>query len=543
MAVDSPVLLPVILCGGSGTRLWPLSRETYPKQFLALTGVHTLLQETVLRLHGQRTPLPVAEQPLLVCNVEHRFLAASQLQDVGIRGASILLEPEGRNTAPALTLAALHASASGADPVLIAMPADHVIADLPAFHSAAADAFLLAQRGGLVAFGIEVDRPETGYGYIRKGVAVEGMDGAAFDIASFSEKPDVVEAQAYLESGEHLWNSGLFMVRASVWLTAVGSCRPDILGACEDAMKDAKRDLDFVRPDAECFRACPTDSIDYAVMERLPDRPDLGVPAYVVPLRAGWSDIGAWDALWECRERDGNGNALVGDAVQHKCADTLLLSSNRLVVGVGLEQIFVVETPDAVLDGESALQPDQHSVADLTRSYIRSGVIMRAERHWTDDEEAPRYGNVVLRGARLLNAAKEESHRFEVKEDIMLEVDYDILDDSAPVNLHIHLKDLAGHHILVAMNNRHVDGGAQRKPGRYKAECRLRAPLLNNGDYRIDLEIWPGEPMDPKYLYSQLLNFTVFDNNAAAGVRGNWPNQWPNCLVRPDIPWAVTSRP
>jgi mannose-1-phosphate guanylyltransferase/mannose-6-phosphate isomerase len=346
MNPSTNALLPVMLCGGAGTRLWPLSRETYPKQFLALAGARTMLQDTALRLQGLGQ-IQVVNAPVVVCNAEHRFLAASQLMEAGLRGAHIVLEPAGRNTAPALTLAALQAQADGSDPVLLAMPADHVMADLPAFHSAIEQAFTIACGGAMVTFGIVADKPETGYGYIECGQAFRG--GSALQIISFAEKPDAERAQAYLKAGNYLWNSGLFMVRTSVWLKAIQSCRADIYAACATAMASAQKDVDFIRPNADAFKACPSDSIDYAVMERLPDRADLGIPACVVPLQAGWSDLGAWDALWEVRERDGDGNAYVGDTVQHGCTNSLLLSSSRLVAGVGLDNIAVVETPDAIL--------------------------------------------------------------------------------------------------------------------------------------------------------------------------------------------------
>jgi mannose-1-phosphate guanylyltransferase/mannose-6-phosphate isomerase len=342
----TPSLLPVILCGGSGTRLWPLSRETYPKQFLALADSQTMLQQTATRLQGLTAQIPQTPAPLLVCNVEHRFLAASQLMHAGIQGATILLEPVGRNTAPALTLAALHACMDGADPVLLAMPADHVVGDRQAFHDAVQKAYVHACEGSMATFGIVAERPETGYGYIQYSKA--GEQGV-HHIVSFAEKPDVDRARQYLEMGNYLWNSGLFMVRSSTWIKAMQHCRPDILDACQSAMKSSRRDLDFVRPDATAFEACPSDSIDYAVMERLPAMPELGIAAKVVSLKAGWSDVGAWDALWDVRERDSEGNALMGDAVQYGCANSLLLSSSRLVAGVGLQDVVVVETPDAIL--------------------------------------------------------------------------------------------------------------------------------------------------------------------------------------------------
>ncbi|MFN9728448.1 mannose-1-phosphate guanylyltransferase/mannose-6-phosphate isomerase [Acidovorax sp.] len=373
-------LLPVVLCGGSGSRLWPLSRESYPKQFLSLTGSRTMLQETALRLRGLGH-LPVASAPILVCNAEHRFLAASQMQEAGVSRAQIVLEPAGRSTAPALTLAALQAQVqvpeqspaqppawglpqpdrlthtllpgqpgpggdNASDPILLAMPADHVMADLQAFHAAIQQAYPIALGGAMVTFGIVADKPETGYGYIECG---QPWHAGGHQIASFAEKPDLARARAYLNAGNYLWNSGLFMVRASVWIKAIQQCRPDIYQACAAAMANAQIDADFVRPNTPAFSACPSDSIDYAVMERLPARPDLQIPACVVPLQAGWSDLGAWDALWQVRQHDTQGNAHVGDTIQHGCTNSLLLSSSRLVAGVGLDNIAVIETPDAIL--------------------------------------------------------------------------------------------------------------------------------------------------------------------------------------------------
>lgn len=340
-------LLPVILCGGSGTRLWPLSRESYPKQFLALLGAQTMLQQTATRLHGLSTDIPLAPAPLLVCNEEHRFLVASQLLDAGVSGATILLEPVARNTAPALTLAALQARAWGADPVMLAMPADHVVADLNAFHHAVQTAYDAACKGHVVTFGVVADYPETGYGYIRHDLAqVRGVHL----VESFTEKPNADIARQYLAAGNYLWNSGLFMLRASAWLQAIGHCRPDILEACQNSMQAARHDLDFIRPVVAAFAASPSDSIDYAVMEKLPAHPEWGLVPCVVPLQAGWSDLGAWNAVWSVSERDAQGNALLGDAVvQQSCTNSLLMSSSRLVAGVGLQNLIVVETPDAVL--------------------------------------------------------------------------------------------------------------------------------------------------------------------------------------------------
>jgi mannose-1-phosphate guanylyltransferase/mannose-6-phosphate isomerase len=320
-----------------------------------------MLQDTVTRLQGLPASVDVLA-PIVVCNAEHRFIAASQLAAVRME-ARILLEPCGRNTAPALTLAALQICEDGADPILLAMPADNVVADRPAMHAAVIQAVAAAEAGAMVTFGIVADRPETGYGYIQRGAA---QGDGTYRIASFAEKPDADTARSYLESGDYLWNSGLFIVRASIWLKAISALRHDILDACTAAMQRAVRDLDFVRPNIAAFTACPSDSIDYAVMERLPTLPEVGIPSCVVPMQAGWSDLGAWDALWDALDHDENNNATVGDTILHGSADSLLLATNRLVAGVGLNNIVVVETPDAVLVADRAqTQAVKHVVTRL----------------------------------------------------------------------------------------------------------------------------------------------------------------------------------
>ncbi|KAA6181875.1 mannose-1-phosphate guanylyltransferase/mannose-6-phosphate isomerase [Thiohalocapsa marina] len=349
-------LQPVILSGGSGTRLWPLSREAYPKQFLPLTSHHTMLQETVRRLDGladehPRQGLHVLE-PIVVCNETHRFLVAEQLRLLERRAAAILLEPAGRNTAPALTLAALTATEQGADPVLLVMPADHVIVNEAGFRAAVADGCLLAEQGAVITFGVVPNQPETGYGYIRQGapLAHEGLQGRAFRLQAFVEKPDRATADDYLASGEYLWNSGIFMLRASVWLRLIERFRGDIFAAVRRAIAGGRRDGEFMRLDAEQFRACPADSIDYAVMEGLSgEGADAEHPAVVLPLDVGWSDVGAWSALWEVREQDEAGNVLEGDAFVHDAANNLVIAQQRMVAAVGVNDLIIVETPDAVL--------------------------------------------------------------------------------------------------------------------------------------------------------------------------------------------------
>lgn len=360
--------------------MWPLSRESYPKQFLALTGRHTMLQDTALRLQGLPDSVDVMA-PIVVCNAEHRFLAASQLSTVQTAKPHILLEPVGRNTAPALTLAALQGCASGGDPILLAMPADHVVTDRPAFHAAVLKALSIATEGGMVTFGILADRPETGYGYIQRGAP---QSHGAYRIASFAEKPDLDTARRYVESGGYFWNSGLFMMRASVWLKAIEHCRHDILQACTAAMTHSVRDLDFVRPDAAAFKACPSDSIDYAVMERLPALPELDIPACVLPLQAGWSDLGAWDAVWDVLDHDANGNAIVGEGVLHDSTGSLVLASSRLVAGVGLKHLVIIETPDAVLVVDKAqTQAVKQVVAQLkAQGHALANTHRKVHRPW-----------------------------------------------------------------------------------------------------------------------------------------------------------------
>jgi mannose-1-phosphate guanylyltransferase/mannose-6-phosphate isomerase len=321
------MIQPVVLCGGSGTRLWPLSREHHPKPLHAVNGERTLLQETALRCR-----IPDAGEPLLVCNESHRFLVQDQLRRAGVRPRAILLESKGRGTAPALTLAAIHA-VTAEDPVMIAMPSDHFIAQREAFQRAMARGAAAAARGAIVAFGVPPASAETGYGYIR-------ADGEY--IREFCEKPDAAKAQEYFASGQYLWNAGIFAVRASVWLDAIGEFRPDIFKACERAYRQGKRDGGFYRVDAAAFAECPSDSIDYAVMEKVAD-------AMVVRLDAGWSDVGAWDAFWDIEAKDTDGNVIHGDVHTADTKNALLIAQHRLLACVGLEDVVVIETPDAVM--------------------------------------------------------------------------------------------------------------------------------------------------------------------------------------------------
>lgn len=333
---------PVILSGGSGTRLWPLSREHYPKQLLSLYGDLTMLQDTVNRLDG----IAQLQDPILVCNEQHRFLVAEQMRELGRTAARVILESVGRNTAPALTIAALWATQGNEDPILIVMPADHVIRDNAVFHEVIARALHLAEDGYMITFGVIPTAAETGYGYIKKGTVVNGAENI-FSVSAFVEKPDSATAERYVESQEYFWNSGIFMLRASVWLEQIAKYRPDIAQSCRQAFDQRKDDSDFLRLDAKLFVACPSESIDYAVMEKAAGLKDSRVA--VVPFSAGWSDLGAWTALYDINEADQYGNVVKGDVLAHDTHDSLLISEHRLVASVGLSDVIVIETSDAVL--------------------------------------------------------------------------------------------------------------------------------------------------------------------------------------------------
>ncbi|MGH8212313.1 MAG: mannose-1-phosphate guanylyltransferase/mannose-6-phosphate isomerase [Rhodanobacteraceae bacterium] len=348
-------LQPVILSGGSGTRLWPASRESHPKQLLSLFGRNSMLQETLLRVSE------TSRAPILVCNEEYRFMVAEQIRQLGI-DAELLLEPVGRNTAPALTLAALLASGKD-DPILLVMPADHSIAATEGFRETVAAGLPAAREGAFVTFGVQPTRPETGYGYLRRGTSADSQ--GVFGLEEFVEKPDAVTAQCYLEDGMHLWNSGIFMMRASVWLDAIQALGPSTFSACQRAMQGCKRDGDFLRVDRGAFANCPSDSIDYAVMEKLSAHPQLG-RAVIVPLAARWSDIGAWDAVWEHADKDENGNAVQGKALAQGSRNSLVLAQSRVVAVVGCEDLVVVDTPDALLVADRrATQEVRRAVAVL----------------------------------------------------------------------------------------------------------------------------------------------------------------------------------
>lgn len=340
------MLVPVILSGGAGTRLWPLSRELHPKQLLALTTKRSMLQETALRLAGVE-----ASAPILVCNEAHRFLVAEQLRLIDVKPSAILLEPLGRNTAPAIALAAhtalKRAPKADSDPVLLVLPADHVIRDVTAFQAAVRTALPMVQQGGLATFGIVARSAHTGYGYIRRGAAI----GAVHRIDAFVEKPDLARAQEFVDSGEYYWNSGMFMFQARRYLEELERWAPAIAKVCRAAFEAASEDLDFIRVDAKKFAECPSDSIDYAVMEKTGD-------AIVVPLDAGWSDVGSWSSLHEASEADTHGNVVRGDVMIEDSAGCYLYAESRLVAAVGLTDHVVVETKDAILVAPKARVSD-----------------------------------------------------------------------------------------------------------------------------------------------------------------------------------------
>ena len=350
-------LIPVILSGGAGTRLWPLSREMYPKQLLALTGKHTMLQDTALRLAG----IAGAQPPIVVCNEAHRFTVAEQLRALGVTPAAILLEPAGRNTAPAVALAALKALELDPKAVIVVAPADHVIRDVRAFQAAAGAAAGIAQGGKLVTFGIVAHAPETGYGYIRRG---EGP-GPAYPVAQFIEKPPLDVATQFVASGDYFWNSGMFVFEAARYLSELGAFAPDILAASTAALAAAKSDLDFVRIDKAEFEKCRSESIDYAVMEKTRD-------AVVLPLDAGWSDVGSWSSLFDALPADEEGNVLQGDVLVHDTHDCYVHSTSRLVAAVGMDDHVIVETKDAILVAPKERVQDVKELVALIKKAGRS---------------------------------------------------------------------------------------------------------------------------------------------------------------------------
>ena len=355
------MITPVILSGGSGTRLWPLSRKLHPKQFINLVNDTTLFQDTILRL-----PKDIAD-PLIICNEEHRFLAAEQLRQINRKSNGIILEPIGKNTAPAITLAALKFINNGEDPLLLVLSADHLIQNINTFHQSIKTAGELAEKNKLVTFGIVPDKAETGYGYIKADI-----DSTAdyYNIQSFTEKPSQEDAQKYLDSGNYLWNSGMFMFKASIYLQELEKFEPEILASCKKSCQTEYKDKDFIRLNKDEFYQCPEQSIDYAVMEHTKD----GV---VVPLDANWSDIGSWDALWDAKNKDSNGNVSKGDVILNGVKNTYTYSSNRLVSAIGVSDLVIVDTQDALLIADKNHSQNIKDIVNQLKKENRS----EAENH------------------------------------------------------------------------------------------------------------------------------------------------------------------
>lgn len=350
---------PVIMCGGVGSRLWPVSRVAYPKQFLPLVTSQSMLRETLARVTGDAG----SQAPILLANEEHRFLVASQMQEAGIANSRIILEPQGRNTAPAIALAALSVAAKDPTGIMVVLAADHVIANTDAFRDVIARGSEAAEQGYLVAFGIQPTEPNTGYGYIKSGSS-EVAPGV-FQIDRFVEKPDLATAKTFLADGSYRWNSGMFVFRADRYLEELQANAPDIFDACKAAMAGATVDLDFIRPESEAFLGCRSDSIDYAVMEK-------SQRAAVAPCDLGWSDIGSWSQLWEVAEKDANGNAMVGDAITVDVRNSYLRSEDKLVAVVGMDDVIVVSTPDVVLVAPRDRAQDVKKLVDEVKAAGRS---------------------------------------------------------------------------------------------------------------------------------------------------------------------------
>jgi len=355
---------PVILCGGSGTRLWPLSRTGFPKQFLCLTGKESLFQQAALRLANLGNADIQVASPTIVTGEEHRFLATEQLREIGLELSCALLEPVGRNTAPALTLAALAATQNGQDPVLVVTPADQTVVNAAAFTTAMQQAVAEAADGTIVILGVTPDKPETGYGYIKTSLVIPAKAGIhPLQVTAFVEKPNLETAQTYVNEGGYYWNAGMFVLKASVWLKALEEFRPDILQATQAAWDKRSEDNTFVRPSKAEFVAIPSESVDYAAMEHCPGS---NFPIKMVPLDAGWNDLGAWDAVWNVLPKDEAGNAHLGDVLTTDSSNTLVHATSRLVSLVGVENLIVVETPDAVLVADKTRSQDvKHIVTQL----------------------------------------------------------------------------------------------------------------------------------------------------------------------------------
>ncbi|KAA1159685.1 mannose-1-phosphate guanylyltransferase/mannose-6-phosphate isomerase [Pseudoalteromonas fuliginea] len=362
------MILPVIMAGGSGTRLWPLSRGNYPKQFLPLSGEQTMLQNTISRLNGL-----VHSPAMLICNEEHRFIAAEQVRQLGVQHSGLFLEPVGRNTAPAIALAAFKAVEKGENPLLLILAADHVIDDTIAFQHSINQAVELAKQDKLVTFGIVGNKPETGYGYIKRGEQFNN----GFVVDSFVEKPSLEMAKKYIDSGDYYWNSGMFLFKASRYLEELNTFRPDIYEACEKAMQVQNDDMDFVRIDKAAFEKCASESIDYAVMEHTKD-------AVVVPMDAGWSDVGGFSALWDVSTKDKNGNVFTGDVKAINTKNTLVFGEDKLVATIGIEGLVIINTKDAVLVAHKDQSQHVKAIVQQLKAENRSEAVTHREvyRPW-----------------------------------------------------------------------------------------------------------------------------------------------------------------
>ncbi len=377
---------PIVLSGGSGTRLWPLSREAYPKQFLPITGANSLLTETVIRTHKLEDSETSIQScpPVVVCNESHRFLVAEQLRLAGFEDNQIILEPVGRNTAPALTLAAELILRKELDPVLAIMPSDHLISDEPLFRNLLAHAARLADSNHVVTFGINPDKPETGFGYIRTG---DRIDDIASTLVAFVEKPDLATAEEYIASNQYFWNSGIFVMRASIWIQEAQKYCPEIVEKCRKAIDKGQQDGQFFRVDSDGFEECPGISIDNAVMENIAKN-NGQVQASVIPMDVGWSDLGSWSSLREIQKKDVSGNVIRGDVFVKDTQNSLLYSENRFVAAVGVDDVIVIETPDAVLVAHKDKAQDIKSITEHLKSENRSEHVFHSKVHrpWGDYE-------------------------------------------------------------------------------------------------------------------------------------------------------------
>jgi len=393
--MKSNTVVPIILSGGTGSRLWPLSRELNPKQFLPLVSEKSMLQETLIRLQNDNSegnsPVGAGCDPVIVCNEAHRFLAAEQLRQINYQNPAIILEPEGRNTAPAICVAAMHLIAQKQDPIMLVLPADHVILNTESFHQTLRQGTELAAKGKLVTFGISAESPETGYGYIQQGEIIDQSNNA-YLISRFVEKPDKVTAKAYLDSGDYLWNSGMFMFKSSVFIQELEKFQPEMVKYCRQALELAKNDCDFIRLDKESFTSSPADSIDYAVMEKAEH-------AVVIPLDANWNDVGAWDALWDIGKKDDQGNVCEGDIILDKVDNSYIHADYRLVAAIGMQDCIIVETADAILVADKNQAQKVKTIVQTLKSQHRDEAMLhqRVYRPWGSYETL------------------DEEHRFKVK--------------------------------------------------------------------------------------------------------------------------------